>query len=469
MSIITVIANKLKSSLGIQQDFDKLISNKDIDNIIRQMQDRSEDVKKALKEYEVATHEIMSRQDKIIKNSKGQNVRVEKQWRLPIPYQVFINEISLVFLYGRPVKFSQQTEATDKAFEMFKDLVKSLRFDSRIRQCKRVAGAETESALLLHVFRNDENKPDALLKVLAASKGDELRPMFDMYDRMTSFGRGYYLNEGGKVVYHFDIFTKDNIFRCVRKDVGWDVTPEKNMIGKIPIIYFRQEKEHHGVQQLIEREEHIASVTADVNDYFASPAVVITADVLKNIPEKGEAGKIYVKDSKDGDVSYLTVDSAPELKKMEIDYLQGHILSKSFTPNIDFETMKSLSNVSGKALKQMMALAEIKANKHKEYHDEMIDRFISLLKAAIGNVLDVSLKTECDKLIVDAQFQSPFGEDVAEIITNLVNSIDSGMMSEETGRELNPMISDSTAETVRINKERKVKRETEGDVFGQGY
>jgi len=469
MSIVTVIANKFRSAFNVDQSFDKLIVNKDIDNLIKILQDRSEEVKNALKEYNIDTHEIMSRQDKIIKNSKGENVRIEKQWKLPIPYQEFINEISLVFLYGQPVKFTQQSKGTDNAFAKFKDLIKSLRFDSRIRECKRLAGSETESALLLHAFRNEDNKPDVLLKVLAASKGDEIRPLFDMYDRLISFGRGFYLNEDGKAVYHFDIFTKDTIFRCAKKNLGWEVVPETNLIGKIPVIYFKQEKEHRGVQKLIEREEYIASVTADVNDYFASPAVVVTADVIKNLPEKGDPGKLFVKDSKDGDVSYLTVDSAPELKKMEIDYLQRHILSKSFTPNIDFESMKTLSNISGKALKQMMTLAEIKANKHKEYHDEMLDRFINLVKATISNVLEVKLKAECDRLIIDAQFQSPFGDDITEVIKNLVDSIDGGIMSEETGRELNPLITDSASETTRINSERKIKHETEGNVLGQGY
>lgn len=469
MRIMDLVFNKLRATLGINQDLENLLKNRDIDGVIRMMQNRDVEVQKAIEQYDVSKHAIMARPDKIVKNQNNNVVKVIKQWKLPIPYQIFINEISLVFLYGQPVKFSQLSQGTNDAFTAFKNLVKSLRFDSRIRQCKRLAGAETESALLLHVFRGDNEKPDALLKVLAASKGDHLRPLFDSYDRMIAFGRGYYQRVNGKSTYYFDIFTKDIIFRCKRNDLGWDVNPEVNQIGKIPVIYFRQDVEHHGVQELIEREEYIASTTADVNDYFASPAVVITTDVLENLPEKGEPGKIFVKNSKEGDVSYLTIDSAPELKRMEIDYLQRQILSKSFTPNIDFESMKSLSNISGKALKQMMALAEIKANKHKEYHDEMIDRFISLLMAAIGNVLDVKLKSECEKLVIDAQFQSPFGEDITDVINNLVKSVDSGMMSEETARELNPLISDGAAETLRIEKERKAKRETEGDVFGQGY
>jgi len=470
MNLIRVLLNKMNSALNMQQGFEELLKNKDIDNVIRKMQDRSADVDKAIKDYDVKTHNIMSRPDKIIKGKDGRTIRVQKQWRLPIPYQRFINEIALVFLYGQPVKFSMVSAGTEEAYSMFKDLVKSTRFDSRIRQCKRIAGAETESALLLHVYKDDEgNKPDALIKVLGKSLGDDIRPMFDRFNRMIAFGHGYYINEGGYTTYYFDIYMKKKIYRCKKEDLGWTVVEEENLIGKIPVIYFRQEKEHEGVEPLIEREEYIASITADVNDYFASPAVKATADVIKNIPEKEEPGKIFILDSKDSDVSYLTIEAAPELKKQEIDFLQKHILSKTFTPNIDFENMKALSNVSGKALKQMMILAEIKANKHKESHDELVDRFISLLIAAIANVLEIKLKDQCSKMIIDAQFQSPFNEDIAEMITNLVSSIDAGMMSEETGRELNPLISDSSSETSRIDAERQRKRETSGDIFGQGY
>lgn len=466
---MTVISNKVKSVLGVQQNFENLLKSKDIDNLVRLMSYRGTEVEEALKEYIVDKHKIVSRPDKIIKDAEGRVVRTEKQWKLPIPYQEFINEIAMVFLYGKPVKFSQTSDGTDDAYKSFLDIVKETRFDSRIRQCKRLAGAETESALLLHVYKNDEGQPEALLKVLARSRGDELYTMFDNYDKLMTFARGYYLMYDGKAVKHIDIFTKDIIYRCKKKDLGWDVIEEKNLIGKIPVVYFRQEKEHKGVQRLIEREEWIASVNADVNDYFSSPAVVVTADVLKNMPEKSEPGKLFIKDSKDGDVKYLTIDSAPELKKLELEYLEKQILSKSFTPNISFDQMKGLSTISGKALKQMMILAEIKAQKHKETHDELIDRFISLIKSAIANVLDIKLKSQVDNLVVDAQFQSPFGEDIQEVISNLVNSIDSGMMSEETGRELNPYINDSQAESKRIEEERKIRREQQGDVFGQGF
>lgn len=457
MNILNTIVNSLNAAFGRKQSFEELLVQKDIDRLIRQFQNRDDEVDKALDEYDVTKHKIMARPNKFVKNKKGEIVKEIKQWKLPIPYQKYINEIALVFLYGQPVKFNLITEEHREAFSYFKDLIKTIRFDSRIRQAKRLAGAETESALLLHVYKNDEGAPDALLKVLSKSKGDLLRPMFDTFDRMIAFGRGYYVKIEGISVFHFDIYTKDKIYNCRKLDVGWAVNEEVNSIGKIPIIYFHQEAEHADVQSLIDREEYIASITADVNDYFASPAVKATADVIENLPDKGEPGKLFLLAGKDSVLEYLKVEGVPELKKQELDYLEKQILNKSFTPKIDFESMKGLSNTSAKALKQMMVLAEIKTKKHQEVHDELIDRFINLIRAAIANVLNIKIASQIKAMIIDHSFQSPFADDVAEMITNLVNSVENDLMSEETAREMHPLISDSTAENERINKEREAK------------
>ena len=134
------------------------------------------------------------------------------------------------------------------------------------------------------------------------------------------------------------------------------------------------------------------------------------SDIVKNMPDKKDENKTLIKSggTAEAAASYLTWDNAPENKQKEIEWLQNHILSKTFTPNIDFDNMKSLSNVSGKALKQLMVLADIKAARHKELHDELLDRFVSICKAVIANVLDVSLKSECDRLIIAHEFQPPF-------------------------------------------------------------
>ena len=471
MGFIQMFTNYLNAVVGRNQEFEELIKAKDISRVKELFTTREALTAEAMKEYDPKQHEIMARPDKILKNSKGERKGTLKRWKLPINYPQYINEISVVFIYGRPVKWTNQSEGTDKAFETFQDLVKRTRFDSKVRQCKRLAGAETQSAMLFRVFRNNENKPDCQIRVLAKSKGDEIYTRWDMYENLVSFAWGYHVKDSStETSYHFDIFTPEVIYRCKRVMTGWEVVEEANPIGKIPVILFQQDKEWRGVEPLIEREEYIGSRTADTNDYFADPYFIVNADIIKNMPEKGDENKTLITKGMD-DASkaahYLTWDSAPESKQKEIEWLQKHILTKTFTPNIDFENMKGLSNVSGKALKQMMLLADIKASKHKEVHDELLDRTANIFIAIIGNVLNIALKGECNNLVVAHEFQEPFGEDIKETIENIAKAKDAEMLSTEGAIELNPLVKDKAQELKRIDKEVSEAAQRQRDIFGQ--
>ena len=470
MGFIQMFTNYLNAVVGRNQEFEELIKAKDISRVKELFTTREALTAEAMKEYDPKQHEIMSRPDKILKNPKGERKGTLKRWKLPINYPQYINEIALVFIYGRPIKWTNQSEGTDKAFSAFQDLIKRTRFDSKVRQCKRLAGAETQSAMLFRVFRNNENKPDCQIRVLAKSKGDEIYARWDMYENLVSFAWGYYVKDSStETSYHFDIFTADVIYRCKRVLTGWEVVEELNPIGKIPVILFQQDKEWKGVEPLIEREEYIGSRTADTNDYFADPMFIVDTDIIKNMPDKNDENKTLISKGKD-DVSkaahYLTWDSAPESKQKEIEWLQKHILTKTFTPNIDFESMKGLSNVSGKALKQMMLLADIKAQRHKEVHDELLDRTGNLVIAIIGNVLNIALRSECNNLVVGHEFQEPFGEDIKETIENIAKAKDAEMLSTEGAIELNPLVKDKEQELKRIEKENAEAAQRQRDIFG---
>lgn len=465
-----MFTNYLNAVVGRNQEFEELIKAKDISRVKELFTTREALTAEAMKEYDPKQHEIMSRPDKILKNPKGERKGTLKRWKLPINYPQYINEIALVFIYGRPIKWTNQSEGTDKAFSAFQDLIKRIRFDSKVRQCKRLAGAETQSAMLFRVFRNNENKPDCQIRVLAKSKGDEIYARWDMYENLVSFAWGYYVKDSStETSYHFDIFTADVIYRCKRVLTGWELVEELNPIGKIPVILFQQDKEWKGVEPLIEREEYIGSRTADTNDYFADPMFIVDTDIIKNMPDKNDENKTLISKGKD-DVSkaahYLTWDSAPESKQKEIEWLQKHILTKTFTPNIDFESMKGLSNVSGKALKQMMLLADIKAQRHKEVHDELLDRTGNLVIAIIGNVLNIALRGECNNLVVGHEFQEPFGEDIKETIENIAKAKDAEMLSTEGAIELNPLVKDKEQELKRIEKENAEAAQRQRDIFG---
>lgn len=469
MGFIDFILNPFGSVAGRKKEFDELLAAGDIDAVMQQMTTRQREIADALEDYNTFSHKINNREDKIITDKNGHMVRREKTWKLPIPYPVYINEVALVFLYGRPVKWRQQSEGTDEAFQEFQGVIKRTRFDSKIRQAKRLAGAETQSALLFRVFRNEDGSPDVQLRVLAKSKGDDIYVRWDQYENIISIGWGYYVKEAqDKTVYHFDIFTADTIYRCSKAARGWDVVQEENLIGKIPIILFEQEKEWAGTEPLQYRSEYIASRTADTNDYFADPIAVMDADLVKNMPEKSAANKLLIAKGADGvekAAKYLTWDSAPESKKQEVEWLEDKILTMTFTPKISLESLKSVSQLSAKALNTVMLLATIKANKRKETHDELLDRTASLITAIIGNVLNVSLAGQCMNMQVGHEFQEPFGDDVTEAITNIVKAVDGGIMSTESAVSLNPLVTDVTSEMEKLNQEAAERAQAQRDLF----
>lgn len=472
MSFFQTFANYVNAVVGRNQEFEDLLKAGDITRVKALFQTRELLVEEAMREYDPRQHEINRRKDKIVRSKTGERKGVVKRWKLPLGYPRYINEISVVFIYGRPVKWINLGDGADDAFDEFKSLIKRTRFDSKVRQCKRLAGAETQAAMLFRVFRNSQGEADCQIRVLARSKGDEIYTRWDIYENLVSFAWGYYVKEDSSTtVYHFDIFTPERVYRCKQTLSGWDVREEVNEIGKIPVILFQQEKEWTGVEPLIEREEYIGSRTADTNDYFSDPMFLIHEDIIKNMPEKGDENKtLRIKGDKVDDVSkyakYLTWDSAPDSKQKEVDWLQKHILSKTFTPNIDFDNMKGLSNVSGKALKQMMLLADIKAARHKEQHDELLDRTSSLLLSIIGNVLHVALREQCGKAVIAHEFQEPFGEDVTETIEQIAKARDADMLSAEGAVELNPLIKDHRKEMERIEKESEESAQRQRDLFG---
>ena len=446
MSIFNTIANLFNATVGRNQEFEQLIVAKDIGRVISLMDSHQQEADEQAERHACP-----------LEASRG--------------YPVYINEMSLVFIFGQPVKGVQLSDGTDDGFKAYTDLLARMHFNSKIRQCKRLAGSETESAMLFRVFRNNEGQADCQIRVLSRSKGDEIYTRWDVYENLINFAWGHYSKDvSGQTTYHVDIFTDKAIYHCRRGSFGWDVEEEDNPIGKIPVIYFRQKKEWEGVEELINREEYIASRRADTNDYFSDPYLVIKAALLKSMPNKDVENKTLVASDNVDDVSklagFLTWDGQNESKKDEIEWLKHHILTKTFTPDIDWSQMKGLSSMSGKALKQMMLLADIKATKHKELYDELLDRIGSLVISIMANVLYINRsELKLDELKVQATYREPFGEDVAEVIKNINDSIEGGTMSEESGIEQNPLVKDKQLEKARVMKQREQAAREQRDLF----
>lgn len=119
----------------------------------------------------------------------------------------------------------------------------------------------------------------------------------------------------------------------------------------------------------------------------------------------------------------------------------------------------------------MMLLAVIKAERHKEKHDDYMKRHANLMTAILGNVLDYRHKAEYDALLLRHEFQEPFGEDVSELLADLSKQYNDGALSRETYVELSYLVKDAKQEIERLKQEEAERMEQQMelnkmDVFG---
>lgn len=480
--IMNSLRNKVINALGVDRELRKIIGDRDIDAALTLYRNRDEITVKAQKEYDPQYHRIRLRPDKQRKGKPPFEVA-----KIPIAYQKLINEIALTFLFGTPMKFMQDSKGTDKAFATLMRFFKDTRFNTTIRSAKRLAGAETECAKLYHVYIDEEGQKQVLVKVLAHSKGDRLRPLFDQYDRLVSFGHGYYIKSGNNTVEHYDIYFPDVIYRCHRSTVGWVVDEYTNLIGKIPVIYYEQQTEWYGTGAAIERVEELGCRVSDTNDYVSDPTLVIStkettpdirinntetnkssqinnSPVITGLPEpdtnqQSNPGKvIYLQGA---EARYLSVDTAVDLKKNERSDLEKNIMLMSMTPSFAPEDLLKGGALTGRALKRIMALGYMKRSQNMEIYDIAISREINLAKAIIGNVLDISMKDEMDRLEVSYEYGEPFQDDISEKIQDIVNLKDADLMSTQTALSQIDYVKDAASEYARIRKEKEEQQEDE--------
>lgn len=477
MGIFNTLANQVKAAIGYQQDFESLMESNNVSRALSMMTDYSTEAIKYLADYDVDQHKINLRKDKAVYDKKGNFLRWSKRNKIAMPYQEFINEVALVFLYGRPVKWTDLTDGTDEAFGKYTELMTDIRFDSAVKECKRKAGAEGSAAILYHVYKDDDGNPKLRLKVLAKSTNDDIYAIKDQYGRMKAFAWSYYVKEAGAhTVQHIEVYTKKTIYYCKRAQIGWEVKKYDNAIGKIPVLLFEQRPESASVQCIIDRLELMESVDADTVDRFSNPALVATADILNSLPKEEEEAKLFILKN-GGELRYLTWDQSSASKEAEYTRLESKVLKLSFTPDIDLDKLKTLGNLSAKAILKVMLIGVIKADRHKESHDGYMNRHAHLMLAILGNVLDYRHKSVYDSMKIGHEFQDPFGDDVSEKLADALKQFSAGALSLQSVLELSYLVKSAKVEYERIKDEqdeadeRQAKLQQQSninDIFGQG-
>jgi len=414
--------------------------------------------------YEVDEHRVYDntkRLDKQATNAEGGTYLVPVA-RIGIPLQKRIVKLAAAFLCGNPIEI-ESAPANDGEKTML-DLIKKVwsdcKLDFKSKEIAKRQMAETECAELWYAVKSEpEYWADTTIsgsefklrmRIISEALGDKLFPVFDPSGDLIAFGRGYISSEDEL----FDLYTDTMIYKGIKsKDTGaWSVSTEVNIIGKIPVIYYKQEApEWHDVQDMIDRLETLISNHADTNDYFGSPMVVVEGTV-KGFAKKGESGKLLEIES-GSNVSYLTWNQAPESVKLEIDNLLKLIYTSTQTPDISFEQVKGLGPISGIALKMLFMDAHLKASDKAESFGECIQRRINLIKVFLSKI-NVPL-SKYITLTASPKFKYFMPNNDAETIDILTTAVTGGIISKETATGLNPFVVDPANEVKKIDAEAK--------------
>lgn len=424
--LLTYFRNVTLNASGVSRDLYQLLQDKDISKALEMLQNRDDEVEQAIKEYNPQTHEVMKRPNKY---RKGDDPYITE--KLPRTRQRYINDIELFFLLGNPIEWKKE-DGDDEAYRLFIDFLDSHYFNSRIRQSKRLAGAETESALICHIYRDDETgERRTKLNVLARSTGYRLRPLFDTIGNMTAFAYGYVTREGNRNVQHWDFQTPKILAFCHKSAIGWEVEAYPNPTGKINLVYFQQPKAWDGAEQRITREEMLDSKTGDTNNYFSDPIAAASADVIQAMTDPNKPGKLIQLTGEKSKFEYINPPQASQTREAEKTDLHKSILFDTYTPDFDTESMKGFGTLSGVAIRNAFILGYIKRDNRKEIYDELIGRFRNII-IGILIYLHPDKRAALESLKIKFEFAEPFSDDKQAKWQSIAQLYQAGLVSLET-------------------------------------
>lgn len=426
--IKTFFKNKTLNTLGVERDLYQLLADRDIAKAIGLMQDRDDEVDNALSEYNPQMHKVMHRPNKVLDDGD-----VYFSCKLPRNLQSYINEAELFFLLGQPILW-KKIDGDDEAYTLYVDFLKWMRFDAIIRKIKRLAGAETESALVFHMYRDEDNKEQEIQVipfVAARSMGYRLRPLFDQYGQMKAFAYGYALKENGSTVRHWDILTPTFNYYCKKTAVGWDVDAYPNITGKINAVYFQQNKAWFGAEPRLDRIEELDSKTGDTNNYFSDPIAEATADVIMAMSKPDKPGRLIQLTSDKSKFSYVAPPNGSESRRDEQANLKASVLFDTFTPDFDLEKMKGFGTLTGAAIRNTFTIGYLKRDNRKEDYENYVDRVKNVI---IGILIaqHPNKEKELRELKIGFEFSDPFSAERESKWSSIVQLYGAGLMSLET-------------------------------------
>ncbi|WPC14356.1 phage portal protein [Riemerella anatipestifer] len=299
--------------------------------------------------------------------------------------------IATTFLCGEPIKYTNNLE-DDELFKAFLKVIEKNKMKFVDREIATSVGRFTECAELWY-FTDEPNehygfKSKYRLKVKVLTPDIySLYPKFDENDNLISFAREF--KNGNKTI--FEVYTDERIIRYEQEKEWKKISDIPNAIGKIPIVYYKQENvEWADVQTAIERLEHIYSNTAESNDRFSFPILKLKGKVTGQLSQDKSGRVLQLEEG--ADAEFANQPQANQSLTEETDRLERDVHDFTATPNISFDNMKGLGNMlAGSNAEFLFLSAHLKVMDKLAIYIPALQRRASIIKSHL-QMFNVKLK-----------------------------------------------------------------------------
>lgn len=345
---------------------------------------------------------------------------------------------AVAFMFGGEMTLS--AEDPNEGFDEFKKVfVRKLKMQSVLRKFARRVLSETKAAIVFYPvtkhekdIAGDAKKVSVLkCKILSTPKSlnetCEFYPHFDEDDDMDGFIHKYNADVDGSNCECITIYTAETIYTAVKYNGVWNIIKKPNLFKKIPVVYAEvDEPEWDCIANPMDKYEMRLSRVSDTNDYFSEP--MLKTYGLVNLPSKETVGKelnFSMEVDPDtgtvyhGDADYLAWQQSIDSVKEELDRLKSEIDSGSSTPDLSFNNLQGIGNLSGVARKFMTIEATIKASENMEIFGPVVQRAVAIIQAGMINISHTKYASQLEDNYIDVEFGTVLPEDVAEELKNL--------------------------------------------------
>ncbi|MEA1849176.1 phage portal protein [Chryseobacterium sp. MHB01] len=416
----------------------------------------------AVLQYNVETHEIFTNTtkypNKLVETDEGTtSIPIN---RIGFAIQQMIVDKIVAFGFGKPVSYVP-TDAN--AWSLVQSVLDQNKSISLNRNAAREIYGATKTAEVWYLTPEADRLRYKLLK---PTEGDVFYPIFENGD-MTAFIREILVkDENDKDVEYREIYTTEEKIILKKETVWIEEGRERNVIGKIPVVYGSQKKtEWDIVQPLIERLEELASGHAEINDYHVAPKIKTKGEIT-GFAKKGEKGAIFEME-KDAEMDYMTWNNNTDSYKLEFENLWNIIFKLTQTPDISFDKLKSMGAISGVAAQYYFMDIHLKVEMKREIWDDYLARRINIIKAFLANVLSTKDAKKLEELEVDIVYNPYMINDMKEKISTYTDATGGQQIMSVSTAMRNIGIDDPEEEIKKIREENDYATETENsNTFG---